>query len=175
MSSFDGTVWFNILDLEQPSSNIVQSVVRSSYVLNMARHLFFFLNKLDFFSQVTLNPGESNSLCHDCLVWWVFTISDVKYFFNFLVEKCDGRLTIILWQFDVNMALSFAFGLFLGKAAVLTLQDVGSTRSISYFSCCTVNNKSISQLSDTNNVHSVTLPLWLWNNLVAQEVWLQVG
>ena len=73
------------------------------------------------------------------------------------------------------MAILFAFVPFLGKAAVMTLQDVGSTRSISYFSCCAVTVKVFSQLSDTNNFHSLPLPLWLGNNLAAQEVRLKVG
>ena len=41
------------------------------------------------------------------------------------------------------MVLFFALVLFLGEAAVMTLQDVGGIRSIGYFSCCIVNSKSI--------------------------------
>lgn len=43
--------------------------------------------------------------------------------------KCNGKLINILWCFGLDAALFFALVLFLGEAAVMTLQDVGGIRS----------------------------------------------
>lgn len=47
---------------------------------------------------------------------------------------------------------------FLGKAAVMTLQDIESKPSISYFLVTLLPGEVFSKLSDTNSIYSVPLP-----------------
>lgn len=80
------------------------------------------------------------------------------------MEKCDGKLIIILWYFGLDIALFLAFVPFLGKAAAMTLQDIGSQRSSG-------------GIFHWTEWHQLCLPflLWSWNNQAVEEVLLQLG
>ena len=103
----------------------------------MAKHLFLLFQVcLQKWHLILVNPTVfvMNALSSE------FYNIGCQIFPQFPRGKCDVILTIILWHIGFNMVLFFAFVLPLGKAAVLTLQDVGSTRSISHLSCSTVNS-----------------------------------
>lgn len=79
-----------MLDLEQPSTNIAQSVARSSR-LKHGKAPIFFKNMLDFFSQVTLileNPIVSVMTALPSEVSWLrmLNISSISSWKNVMAD-----------------------------------------------------------------------------------------